>query len=335
MPQRYYPQFAAAFQQAMAELTGQRVLIQGHLRPDGDCIGAQVALCRCLNQNWTEAIAINQDTVPRNLASFVGDTPFYQAGAYPDTGWEAPRVINVDCADRKRVGATSSQRHLKLHANIDHHLSNPNYATYNIVDAESAACCEILAGLFLDHALPIDAITAQALYVGIATDTGQFRFASTTRQVFEICSRLLQLGAEPAVAAIELYERESRAKTVLLQRFLASLEFACEGRVCIGFLPEGIYTETGTDREDAEGLVDYTRAIDGVAIGVSLEAYGGKIKGSLRAKDSVHRVDRLASQFDGGGHANAAGFNVDGTLASFYRELLDVLERHFQTDVPR
>ena len=331
MAKPYYPQFADTFQQALAGLKGKRVLIQGHLRPDGDCIGSQVALCRCLKQIGAEAVVVQQDTVPRNLESFIGDTPVCKVEQLSKLGWEDPLVINVDCAAANRVGEALSERHPQLYANIDHHLSNPNYATHNIVHSESAATCEILAGLFLDHDLPIDAVTAQALYVGIATDTGQFRFSSTTRQVFEICYRLLEHGADPAAAALELYERESLERVVLLQRFLASLERVCDGRVCIGLLPDGIYAETGAQREDAEGFVDYTRAIDGVAIGVLLEENKGRIKGSLRAKDPSHRVDLIAGEFKGGGHAAAAGFNVDETLDTFYPKLLKALEQHFQS----
>ena len=107
-----------------------------------------------------------------------------------------------------------------------------------------------------DNGYDIDAVTAQALYVGIATDTGQFRFSSTTPDTFEIARRLCECGANPSAAAHELYERESFAKIKLLQYFLDSLTMEFENRVCVGLIENGGYEETGATIDDSEGLVD-------------------------------------------------------------------------------
>jgi phosphoesterase RecJ-like protein len=209
---------------------------------------------------------------------------------------------------------------------FDHHLSNPLFATHNFVDSASAATCEILAGIFLDAGLPVDATTAQALYVGLATDTGQFRFHSTTRRAFVLAAELVARGASPAAASAELYEQETAGKLQLLQRFLASFRLECGGRVCIGVLPAGSYESTGTQPEDIEGMVDYARGIEGVDIGVLIEERDGGIKASLRAKNPAMRVDRVAAQFNGGGHACAAGLSATGvTLADFRPRLVAAL----------
>ena len=180
--------------------------------------------------------------------------------------------------------------------------------------------------MLLDNGLPIDAATAQGLYVGILTDTGQFRFNSTSRRTFLLAAELLARGADPAEAGYELYERETAGKLQLLQRFLASLRFECGGRVCIGLLPDGVFADTGTTPEDTEGMVDYARAIDGVDIGVLIEERPDGIKASLRAKDPAYRLDLVAAQFNGGGHACAAGLNLKGeTLGSFYPRLVAAL----------
>src|SRR5581483_4059580 len=105
--------------------------------------------------------------------------------------------------------------------NIDHHLSNVGYAAVNLVDSASAATCELLAGLIFDRGLPVDARTAQALYTGILTDTGQFRFSSTSRRCFVLAGELVARGAEPTEAGYELYERETEGKMRLLQHYLA------------------------------------------------------------------------------------------------------------------
>jgi phosphoesterase RecJ-like protein len=311
---------------AIAGLRGKPLAVLGHVRPDGDCIGSQVGLARALRAMGFDVVCYNQHSVPRNCAAFVADTPFFKA----EHGVDAGRVaITVDCADRKRLGGILQEAYPRVYLNIDHHISNTSYAEHNIIDGHASATGELLGGILLDNGLPMDAVCAQALYVGIATDTGQFRFSSTTRDTFEICCHLMERGADPAGAAMDLYEQESPAKLALLQHFLASFRYVCGGKACIGIIDQQAWDATGARKEDTEGLVDYARSIEGVEIGILLEEHHGQLKGSFRAKDPLHRVDRLAAQFNGGGHACAAGFNPETTLAEFYPRLLTALETHF------
>jgi phosphoesterase RecJ-like protein len=102
----------------------------------------------------------------------------------------------------------------------------------------------------------------------------------------------------------------------------------CRGRVCIGRLPLGVFAATGTSAEDTEGLVDYARSVDGVEVGVLIEEReDGSVKASLRAKDPAYRLDLIAAQFDGGGHACAAGLNLKTGAADFYARLVAALAR--------
>ena len=314
-----YPEFYDRFAAFLRSLEDQRVVVISHARPDGDCIGSQVALTRVLRALRIDAICANPDPAPRRIQFVLGDTPLVRFDGLPEGELTA---IYVDCADQSRAGLKFKTRFPAPFANIDHHLSNDGFATHNFIDVGSAATAEILAGLFIDHHLPVDAQAAQALYTGIATDTGQFRFNSTSRRTFMIVGELMARGAQPAAAAAELYERETPGKLELLQRFLASLRYECDGRVCIGSLPDGIYAATGTSQEDAEGLVDYARSIEGVDIGVLIEEQAGSIKASLRAKDPVYRMDLIAAHFNGGGHACAAGLNQTNVAVDLFRSRL-------------
>jgi bifunctional oligoribonuclease and PAP phosphatase NrnA len=312
-------------------LAGKPVVVLGHVRPDGDCIGAQVALTRVLRAIGCDAVAVNAHTVPRNQKAFVGDTPFFLPGQVKDLGQRY--AISVDCATKKRLGDDVLSRVGPIRLNIDHHISNEKFADENFIYPAACATSEVLSCLFFDHGLPIDAVTSQALYVGIATDTGQFKFANTTRHSFEICCELMNLGADPASAARELYENEPYCKILLLRAFLESLKFELDGRVCVGILGPDIWQKTGASKEDTEGLVDYARDIEGVEIGVILEYRKGSVKGSIRAMHEEMRVDRLAAKFGGGGHAAAAGFNIDSEGEAFYPILIGELKQLFdQTD---
>jgi phosphoesterase RecJ-like protein len=323
----YFPGQSESFKQLLAELRGQRVAVLGHLRPDGDCIGSQVALTRVLLSQGIEAVAVNRDEAPRVMQSFIADTPWMRAKDFSPQGHV---TINVDCADPIRVGMLLEEMFPQTLANIDHHVSNPNYAQYNFVEPQTAATAEVLAGLFFDHGLPVDAVTAQALYVGISTDTGQFRFPTTTGQVFELCSRLCACGASPGGVARELFEREPLAKLKLLRRFLGSLRLVYGERICIGTLREKDFEETGAAHEDAEGFVDYARDLEGVDIGIFVQEFENQVKGSLRAKTRAYRLDRLARQFGGGGHAPAAGFNQHRPLDEVCALLLKAAEEHLK-----
>jgi phosphoesterase RecJ-like protein len=313
--EKHFPALSASFARALPALQGRRLAVVGHARPDGDCIGSQVALARMLRALGHDVICVNTDAVPRRLQYLVGDLPFVRPH---DVAPGDDRLsLWVDCADHLRAGEKARERFPAPFFNVDHHLSNNAYAQHNFIDAGAAAAAEILAGIFLDNQLPIDAPTAKALFAGIMTDTGQFRFNSTTHRTFLITAQLVVLGASPAEAGGEIYERESFGKLKLLQRFLASLQLECGGAVCIGSLPQGIFQETGTD---------YARAIDGVEVGVLIEERPGAIKASLRCKNPLYRVDQVAAQFGGGGHACAAGLNLKNvSVAEFRPQLLGAL----------
>jgi len=322
----FYPELSAEFARLLAALAGRKLAVVGHARPDGDCIGSQVALARVLAGAGFDVVCVNADAVPRRLQFLTPGMNFLNTDAVLAQGGDRAAIF-VDCADHLRVGERLKACFPLPAANIDHHLSNIGYATANLVDSASAATCEILAGMFLDNGLAVDAQAAQALYTGILTDTGQFRFNSTSRRCFVLAGELVARGARPTDAGYQLYERESLGKLQLLQRFLASLRLECNGRVCIGTLPDGSFAGTGTSPEDTEGLVDYARSIDGVVIGVLIEERSdGGIKASLRAKDPDYRLDQIAARFNGGGHACAAGLNLKTGAADFRARLLAALQ---------
>jgi len=318
---------SASFAELIRQFEGFSVLVLGHRRPDGDCIGSQVALTRILRAMGTNAIAVNNDPVPRTLQKFVGDTPFtdpqgIEAGDY--------KIVTVDCADHARVGDELRERFPSVFLNVDHHVSNTKFAEHNFVLSDASATGEILAKFFFDSDLEVDQTTADALYLGICTDTGQFCYSGTNAAVFEVCRKLCESGCNPSMVAHELYEREKPGRIQLLQKFLASFRMEFNDSVCIGSIREDFYQETGTKPEDAENFVDYARSLEGVEIGVLVEDRNGKLKGSFRAKNKKYRVDLLAKQFSGGGHACAAGFNVEVPFDEFYPNLVNSIGEHLK-----
>lgn len=318
----------STFKDALNALKGKQVAVVGHLRPDGDCIGAQIALTRCLRSLGYDAVALNEDEVPDNLKAFVKDTPFVSVRNFK---FKNSVCVTVDCSDLQRIGESVQRLFSKVVLNIDHHISNLNFAKYNIVLDKASATCEILAGLFLDNKILVDSVAAQALYVGIATDTGQFRFPTTTKQVFRVCEDLIELGASPKDAAFYLYECQRIEKLYLLREFLQTLKLELDGKLGVGLITQKMYEKTGALKEDTEGFVDYARSIKGVEVGVLLEERpDGGVKGSLRCESDLIRVDLLAKNFNGGGHKCAAGFKVQESLGEFYQKFLETTALHLK-----
>ena len=318
---------AEALKSVLSTLKGRKAAVLGHMRPDGDCIGSQVALCRMLQAEGVDAVCVNRDRVPTNLEAYAEGVTFIKGADYRDADRLA---VAVDCADASRIGTELLTRFpAGILGNVDHHASNPSYGAYNAVVKDAAATCHVLAACAEILALKVDAATAKALHLGILTDTGRFSYASVTPELLELTARLLRLGANPSEANFRVFEQESRGKLALTQRFLSSLRFHDGGRICSGEIRQADYAATGTTKEDKEGLVEFPRSVEGVEVAVLLEEGADGVRGSLRGRDSRLRLDLLAAKLNGGGHVLAAGFNMLG--CSIDRDgdrIIDTVVRH-------
>jgi phosphoesterase RecJ-like protein len=310
-------------------LKGRKVAVLGHMRPDGDCIGSQVALCRILLAAGIDTLCVNRDRVPLNMVSYTQGLTFLTGDQYVPDGRVA---VAVDCADASRIGPDLLDKFGgKLWGNIDHHASNPGYAQHNIVVKTAAATCHVLAYGALRQNLGCDTATAKALHLGIVTDTGRFSYASATAEVFALAAELIERGANPAETNFLVFEHESRGKLELTKRFLNSIQFHEDGKICSGELTQADYAATGTTKEDKEGLVEFPRSVEGVEIAVLMEEGRDGVRGSLRGRDPRLRLDLLAGKLNGGGHVLAAGFNMLGcTLAKDRGRILGIVAEHYR-----
>ena len=299
------------------------------MRPDGDCIGSQVALCRILLAAGVDAVCVNRDRVPPNMVSYTQGVTFLTGDQYVPDGRVA---VAVDCADASRIGTDLLDKFGgRLWGNIDHHASNPGYAQHNIVVKTAAATCHVLAYGALRQNLGCDAATAKALHLGIVTDTGRFSYASATAEVFALAAELIERGANPAETNFLVFEHESRGKLELTKRFLNTIQFHEDGKICSGEITQADYAATGTTKEDKEGLVEFPRSVEGVEIAVLMEEGRDGVRGSLRGRDPRLRLDLLAGKLNGGGHVLAAGFNMLGcTLAKDRARILGIVAAHYR-----
>ncbi|MBQ6534882.1 MAG: DHH family phosphoesterase [Opitutales bacterium] len=321
----YFPEFAGEFEKILDSVKGANIAVAGHMRPDGDCVGSQLALAEILSKRGAaRVVCVNQNPIPQLYAGIAEGAEMLPAEDFAD---ESFKIVTVDCAEYSRVSPALCGRFPSVLACIDHHATNAPSAKINIIDPQAAATAELVAGLALDAGVEISPYAANLLYMGVATDTRQFTTTSTRLKTFSIAAALVEAGADTARVAVELYQCERFAKLKLTAEYLKSLELLCGGKACIGVLPFGVFEKTGARKEDTDGLVDYARSVRGVEIAALLEDTGGAVKGSLRAKDPKYRVDTLAQMFGGGGHHAAAGFTAEGEkLETFYPKIAAAIE---------
>jgi phosphoesterase RecJ-like protein len=307
------------------QLKGKRVGVLGHLHPDGDCLGAQIAmhniLLRC---GAVPFLGLCNDPIASNLQWLTRDYVFTK----PEE-MAADEYIFVDCSVKSRAGDFAKKLPRPL-LSVDHHISGERFAYHNFFHPESAATCEIIADFLHQKQWEIASPTAIALYVGMVTDTGRFSYASTNARTLFLALQLALHGADPHRICIEIYQNEPWEKFALLQRFLASLRFYADGAICVGHVTEKDYLETHTTSEDREDFVDYPRAIRGVRVAVITHYRDGKICVSLRTNDPALRLDLLAGKFFGGGHACAASFTIEGSYEKFEKVFINTLQAHLE-----
>jgi bifunctional oligoribonuclease and PAP phosphatase NrnA len=308
----------AAFQ-ALTSRAKLYVLVT-HVNPDGDAIGSQVGLGRYLQSLGREVRIVNQDPTPAELRFLEFDGPAgeaYDPARHDGLLDAADAIVLVDNSAPDRLGrmeAPVRARTAKTFC-IDHHPARTTPWAGNIIDTSAGATAVLVYELVREAQGSPDRAAADALYTGLATDTGFFRFNSTSPRAFRIAAELLEAGADPTRCYREIYERNAPAYTRLLGRALAGLSMTASGAVAsIGITLEMVEA-SGAAGVDTSEFTTPLLAVDGVLIAILFrELSGGKVKVSLRSKGALD-VQNLASEYGGGGHRNASGIVMPGRFA--------------------
>lgn len=292
--------------------SGGRFLLSSHAHPDGDAIGSEVALSRLLRKAGNAATIWNADPAPDTYSGVIADVPIH-VGPTPPAGFpdEFDFAVPLECPRLDRTGLEDALSLLPI-LNIDHHLGNQLYGRANWVDTEAPAVAEMVLRLARALDLEIDETTATALYLGLSTDTGSFRFSNATPRAFEAAAELVRCGARPERVATWVYESQSPGALRLLAEMLGTLELHGHGRIASVRLELSMFERAGASRTDSEGLIDHPRSIRDVeAVALFRERPEGDVKLSLRSRGGID-VGAIASRRGGGGHRNAAGCLVGG-----------------------
>jgi len=294
--------------------TLDRVAVTTHVGADGDAIGASAALVRLMQHLGAEAVFCHAEEVPTYLQWLLPDEALRELPPGHDL-----LVVDTSRADRSGVPVPEAGARL----NVDHHEDNPLYAEYNLLDPRAAASAEIVAGLYTELGVAFDKPAAEALYVGVKTDTGGFNFRNISPRAHELVADLLRAGVVPA----EVSERINRRGSIEQLRIVGvSLANAVRyGEVLISTVENADYERTGATELDSKESIDQLRTVAGIDVVAHLREVPGGTKGSLRSE--TVDVGEIARRFGGGGHRLAAGYTTPRRPQEAREELLGILEQ--------
>ncbi|WP_379151448.1 bifunctional oligoribonuclease/PAP phosphatase NrnA [Paenibacillus sp. sgz5001063] len=303
-------------------------LVVSHVQPDGDAVSSTLAvgwLLSCLGKKYT---MLNEGPIPQRMEYLWHANEIVNL-ADGGLSRQYHNVICVDCADFQRVGLT--QRHFATDAlilNIDHHPTNNGYGHVTLIKPDAAATAEILFDLLKTFEMEWDIDIATALYTGLLTDTGGFRYSNTSPKVMAAVSELLALGVNGPELAETLLEEMTLAQVKVLNRALSTLQLSPEGDIAWVYVTPQDMLDCDAANEDLEGIVNYPRNIRGVEVGILFKViHEHAVKVSLRSAGKVD-VAALAQVFGGGGHTRAAGARIDATLEEAIPMILQEVRRH-------
>jgi bifunctional oligoribonuclease and PAP phosphatase NrnA len=301
-----------------------------HENPDGDALGSLVAMQEILRRLGKDSVmfmAAEEFPLPYEYRFFVLDG---LVSVMPDDV-EDRTIIFLDCGNIDRNPVDKLKREGAHILNIDHHHDNTRFGTINHIIPEASCTAEIVWDLMRPLDLSPSITIAEALYVGLVTDTGKFMYENTGTRAHVMAAELIEAGVDVHEIYRRLYEGIPYGKLELLARGLANVKRYDDGRLTLTHLTEQDYRDTGAEENYSEGVVDHLRSVDGTLVAVlvrDLLADGrrGRRKVSLRATDERIDVSRIARAQGGGGHRQAAGFSTEmpwDELIAFLRGELD------------
>ncbi len=301
-------------------LSAENVLILCHKNPDGDTIGSAGALYHALKSLGKTAAVLCSDEISERYA--------YAQILLFEKQFEPEYIVAVDVAGMQLFGESVEEYTKCIDLCIDHHPSNPGYADFLLLDANAAATAELMYEIIVRMGVQITTVIADCLYTGVATDTGCFKFANTTARTHAVAQRLIENGANVVELNSALFENKSKSRIAIERAALDSLEYHFDGKCAVIFITLEKMEKIGVEQTDLEGITAIPRAIEGVEVGITLRQQEiGRYKVSVRTKRGIN-ASQICIGLGGGGHEQAAGCEVEGSIESAKTAVLSEVEKH-------
>jgi len=318
-------------EQVLAELRqARRLILVAHENPDGDALGSLVAMQGAMSELGADCLTFiaPADLPPPQEYRFL---PLTGLVSEPPPDMRERTIVFLDCGNIDRNPAEAFRREGAHILNIDHHHDNTRFGTVNLVVPSASCTAEIVWDLMHGLGVQPRGTVADALYVGLITDTGRFMYENTTSRAHLMAAELIDAGVDVHGIYRRVYEGVPYAKLALLARGLSNIE-RYEGGLTIAELTADDFSQAQAEESYSEGLVDHLRALEGTRVAALVrhragrDGANGARKVSLRAGDESIDVSAIARAQGGGGHRQAAGFSTDLShqeLVAFLREQLD------------
>lgn len=287
-----------------------------HVFPDGDAIGSLFALGRGLRSRGKKVeIFIGKDrTVPSIYRFLIDESLLAQDNP------SAKMAITLDCANRDRVWGKELLEEMDMVVNIDHHPDNTNFGDINLIEVNASAVAEIVYDLLESMDVGIDRDIAEAVYVGIVTDTGRFQYSNTTARSHRLAADLIDKGISSNEIFKHVFEQVSWQFLQLAALALDRIEVSCNDSYVYSFLTKDDFQKFDAKYDDAEEIINQLRALRGVRVACLAKQFDEVFKVSLRSDGKID-VGAIARQFGGGGHQAASGFSFSGDLKDLTTKL--------------
>ena len=308
----------------MINLNGiKKAALFTHIRPDGDALGSMCGLGLALKKKGIEVDCYCDSEVPA-LLSFLPNVKNVLNGVLNNN---YDMFISIDCADEFRLGKYKDAflKHQNS-INLDHHMTNTNYAKQNIIKNLSSSC-ELIFEAVKSLNIEFDNEIALNLYVGMVTDTGHFTQANTTSGAHIACAELIKYNIDIEYISQRLFKEISKDKLMLIQDCISNMRFFSSDKISLIGIKKEMLKQYNLDINETEGIINYAININGVMIGICLtESAKNAYKVSLRSKKGVN-VAEVASIFGGGGHLQAAGFMINGCFEDVIERIVKACEK--------
>ncbi len=297
-------------------------VILTHSSPDGDTLGAAYALYYGLKEIGKIASVICPDVIPEKYGYFISETDHVEK--------DKATVISVDVADKRLLGSLEEDFGDRVELSIDHHISNVGFAKYLYLDATSSATSEIVFELLSLMKVNINDTTAKALYTGIVTDTGCFKYANVTAKTHIITSKLYEYNIDAVEINRIMFDTKSKKLLELERMVLDTAEYHFDSRCIVLSVTEEMQEKTGCCGPDLEGIAVISRSVEGVKVGVTIKQVDTEeFKISVRTYDPFNASD-ICKRLGGGGHKGAAGATVKGTLDEVKSVILESVKQSLE-----
>ena len=302
-----------------------KLLLTTHENPDGDALGSLLGMHELLTELGKDSVMF--------MAAYEFPLPHEYRGMHFEDVINAPPddvservVVFLDCGNIDRMPVDFLRTDGSHIVNIDHHHDNTRFGTVNLVVPHASCTAEIVWELAHELGVELTPRMAEALYIGLVTDTGKFQYSNTSAKAHRMAAELIEAGAGPHEVSRQIYENLPYARLQLLARALSSVTRYDDGAITLTNLTKDDYAASGAVESDSEGVVDHLRSVEGTKVAVLVrellaEDRVGVCKVSLRATDGQVDVSRIARAHGGGGHRQAAGFSTDLPLDELVERL--------------